>query len=113
MKVLALVVNDWQLAGVVTAGSGARYTPTFSYNSNGASVNLTGSPTYPARIVINGDTGSGCGDDQYRQFNTGAFADRRPEAWGWSPGSTTWWAARTIRSIWRSSGRSGLAAQGG
>ena len=86
MKVLALVVNDWQLAGVVTAGSGARYTPTFSYNSNGASVNLTGSPTYPARIVINGDPGSGCGDDQYRQFNTGSFAGPPPGSVGLESG---------------------------
>jgi hypothetical protein len=73
MKVAAAVVNDWQLSGVLTAGSGPRYTPTFSYNSNGASVNLTGSPSYPARIVITGDTGSGCSDDQYKQFNTSAF----------------------------------------
>ena len=37
-------------------------------------MNLTGSPTYPARIVITGDPGSGCSsDDQYRQFNTGGF----------------------------------------
>jgi hypothetical protein len=37
-------------------------------------VNLTGSPDYPATVRIVGDPGSGCSDDQYRQFNTGAFA---------------------------------------
>jgi hypothetical protein len=36
-------------------------------------VNLTGSPTYPARIVITGDTGSGCSDNQYQQFTTTGF----------------------------------------
>ena len=35
MKVLALVVNDWQLAGVVTAGSGARYTPPSATTATG------------------------------------------------------------------------------
>jgi hypothetical protein len=35
-------------------------------------VNLTGSPDYGARIVYVGDPGSGCSDDQYRQFNTAA-----------------------------------------
>jgi len=86
MKAVALVVNDWQLSGVVTAGSGARYTPTFSYNSNGASVNLTGSPTYPARIVITGDPGSGCSGDQYRQFTTTAFTGPQPGSLGLESG---------------------------
>jgi hypothetical protein len=37
-------------------------------------VNLTGSPDYGARIVIVGDPGSGCSSNQYKQFNTAAFA---------------------------------------
>ena len=37
-------------------------------------MNLTGSPDYGARILIVGDPGSGCSDNQYKQFNTAAFA---------------------------------------
>ena len=37
-------------------------------------MNLTGSPSYPAMIRIVGDTGSGCSDNQYGQFNVTAFA---------------------------------------
>jgi hypothetical protein len=37
-------------------------------------VNLTGSPSYAARIRVLGEPGSGCSDDQYAQFNTAAFA---------------------------------------
>jgi hypothetical protein len=74
------VLNDWQLSGVLTAGSanhtgdqnGGRYDLTYNYENNGAAVNLTGSPDYAARIVYVGDPGSGCSSDQYRQFNTAA-----------------------------------------
>jgi hypothetical protein len=73
-KVAGAIINDWQLSGVFSGTSGTRYTPTFSYNSAGSSVNLTGSPSYAARIRVIGDPGSGCSDDQYAQFNTAAFA---------------------------------------
>jgi hypothetical protein len=75
------VLSDWQLSGVFTGGSaahvnndqpGGRYDLTYSYQTNGANVNLTGSPDYAARIVYVGDPGSGCSDDQYKQFNTAA-----------------------------------------
>jgi hypothetical protein len=72
-KVLAAVVNGWQLSGVVNAQSGARYDATYSYQSNGSNVNLTGSPNYRARIKVNGDTGSGCSSNQYTQYNAGAY----------------------------------------
>ena len=71
-KVVGAILNDWRLAGVWTAGSGAAYDLGFSYKANGGSVNLTGSPDYGARIVYVGDPGSGCSDDQYRQFNVSA-----------------------------------------
>ncbi len=71
-KVAGWVVNDWQLSGIVTANSGNRYDLNFSYNTGGGSVNLTGSPDYGARVVLVGDPGSGCSDDQYRQFNVTA-----------------------------------------
>ena len=73
-NVLEAIVNDWQLSGVLTAGSGVPYDAGFSYTTGGASVNLTGSPNYPARVRVVGDVGSGCSSDPYKQFNTAAFA---------------------------------------
>jgi hypothetical protein len=68
-KIVGHLVNDWQLSGVFTGNSGNRYDLGFSFQNNGGSKNLTGSPDYGARIVYTGDPGSGCSDDQYRQFN--------------------------------------------
>ncbi len=73
-KVLAAIANDWQVSGVFTGGSGAPYDVTYSYQTAGANVNLTGSPNYRARIRTVGDIGSGCSSDQYTQFNANAFA---------------------------------------
>lgn len=67
--VVAAALNDWQLAGVLTAGSAPAYDLTYSYQNNGGNVNLTGSPDYGARVVYVGDPGSGCSDSQYAQFN--------------------------------------------
>jgi hypothetical protein len=74
LKVLGAVINDWQWSGVYTGGSGPTYDARYSYQQNGANVNLTGSPAYLARIKVNGDTGSGCSDNQYKQFSTEAFS---------------------------------------
>jgi len=86
-------LNDWQISGVLTAGSAyqpgaiqangaaqgnptgdsnGRYDITYTYQNNGTATNLTGSPDYQARIVYVGDPGSGCSDNQYAQFNTAA-----------------------------------------
>ena len=73
-KVLSAVANDWQVSGVYTGTSGSGFDATYSYQSGGSNVNLTGSPSYPARIRVVGDPGSGCSNDQYAQFNTAAFA---------------------------------------
>lgn len=86
-KVAGAIVNDWQLSGVFTGTSGARYDSTFSYNAAGSNVNLTGSPSYPARIRIVGDPGSGCSDNQYAQFNTAAFAGPTYNSLGLESGS--------------------------
>jgi hypothetical protein len=72
MKVLGYVLNDWQVSGVLSAGSAPAYDLSYSYQSNGGNVNLTGSPDYGARIVYVGDPGSGCSDNQYAQFNVNA-----------------------------------------
>ena len=74
LRAIGVVVNDWQLSGVVTAGSGDQYSVGFQYANGGSSINLTGSPTYPAKVLITGDPGAGCNDNQYTQFNTAAFA---------------------------------------
>jgi hypothetical protein len=73
-RTIGAIVNDWQFSGIWSASTGAPYTVDFSYQNGGGSVNLTGSPDYPARIRIVGDPGAGCSDDLYRQFNTAAFA---------------------------------------
>jgi hypothetical protein len=73
MRTLAHLANDWQLSGIFTGGSGAPYDATFSYQTAGANVNLTGSPNYTARIKVVGAPGSGCSSDQYRQFDAAAF----------------------------------------
>ena len=73
MRVVAAVLNDWQLSSIWTATTAAPYQIGFSYQSGGSNVNLTGSPDYAARVRVVGDPGSGCADDIYQQFNTAAF----------------------------------------
>jgi hypothetical protein len=73
-KVLAIIVNDWQWSGIWTGATATYYTVNASYSSGGSNVNLTGSPSYGARVRIVGDPGGGCNpDDVYRQFNAAAF----------------------------------------
>lgn len=85
-RVAAALVNDWQLSGIFTGGSGARYDITYLYQNNGANVNLTGSPDYAARVLINGDPGSGCTGDRFSQFKTAAFAGPVPGSLGLESG---------------------------
>ena len=85
-RIAAAIVNDWQLSGIFTGGSGARYDITYQYQNNGQNVNLTGSPDYAARVVINGNTGSGCSDDRFSQFNTTAFSGPLPGSLGLESG---------------------------
>jgi hypothetical protein len=71
-KVVGAVVNNWQVSGLFTGGSGNRYDLNYTYQNIG-NTNLTGSPDYGARMVIAGDTGKGCSSNQFVQFNTAAF----------------------------------------
>jgi hypothetical protein len=73
MRALSYVVNDWQLSGVWSATTGTAYTVGFSYQNGTNNLNLTGSPDYAARIRLEGDPGTGCSGDLYRQFNAAAF----------------------------------------
>jgi len=86
MRRVALLLNDWQLSGLLTAGSGARYDISYSYLNGGSSVNLTGSPSYPAMVRIAGDPGKGCSSDQYAQFSVDAFAGPLPGSLGLESG---------------------------
>jgi hypothetical protein len=85
-RLAAAVVNDWQLSGIFTGGSGARYDIAYQYQNNGANVNLTGSPDYPARVVITGDPGSGCSGNRFSQFKTAAFSGPLPSSLGLESG---------------------------
>jgi len=102
-NVVRQILSDWQLSGVLTAGSAyqpgaiqangaaqancaltnappgsgcanGRYDITYTYQNNGTNTNLTGSPDYTAKIKYIGDPGSGCSSNQYQQFNTGSVA---------------------------------------
>jgi hypothetical protein len=97
-KIVGYIVNDWQLSGVWSAQTGSAYSIGYSYQNNGGSVNLTGSPDYGARIKIIGDPGSGCSDNQYKQFNTAAFAGPTYGSNGMESGRNYMWGCG--QSIW-------------
>jgi Carboxypeptidase regulatory-like domain len=87
LKTIGYIVNDWSVAGIWVGSTGAPYSATFSYTSNGANLNLTGSPDYGARIVIAGDQGAGCSSDPYKQFNTAAFQGPQANSVGLESGA--------------------------
>jgi hypothetical protein len=85
-RAIGIFANDWQLSGILTAGTGATYDIGYQYQNGGSNVNLTGSPNYAARIRMVGDPGSGCSSNQYAQFNTAAFAGPLPGSNGLESG---------------------------
>ena len=70
MKAVGLVINDWQLSGILSMDSGGRYAPGYSYNSGPTGQALTGSPNYNARLKFTDldALGSGCSSNQYQQL---------------------------------------------
>ncbi len=86
-RTLDHILNDWSLSGIWSAATGAAYAVTPSYTSNGANVNLTGSPDYAARVNVIGDPGGGCSSDPLRQFNTAAFPGPLPGSVGLESGN--------------------------
>jgi hypothetical protein len=70
--VLRGLTNGWQIAGVLTAGSGTAYDLGYTYQSSGANVNITGSPDWGGRVILLDGLGSGCSNDQYAQFDASA-----------------------------------------
>jgi hypothetical protein len=87
LRVVSYIINDWQLSGIWTASTAGYYTVGYSYQSNGGSVNITGSPDYGARVRLVGDPGDGCRDDIYRQFDVTAFAGPLPGSVGLESGN--------------------------
>jgi hypothetical protein len=85
-SIIGAALNDWQLSGVLTAGSAPTYDLGYTYQDNGANVNLTGSPDYGARIVYVGNPGSGCSSDPYKQFNTAAVTGPQYHSLGMESG---------------------------
>jgi hypothetical protein len=85
-RLVGHLLNDWQLSGVFTGHSGNRYDLGYSFQSNGANRNLTGSPNYAARIVYLGDPGSGCTDNQYAQFDVASVTAPRTGSVGLESG---------------------------
>jgi hypothetical protein len=74
---LGFLLNDWQLSGVYRWTSGAPYPINYSIPGIGNG-NLTGSDQ-GARVVLNGDPGSGSSNDPYRQItNPEVFAPPQP-----------------------------------
>jgi hypothetical protein len=86
-RVLQAVLNDWSLSGFWTGATSSAYTVAHQYTSNGANVNITGSPDYAPRIRVVGDPGEGCSSDPLRQFNTAAFAGPLPGSVGLESGN--------------------------
>jgi hypothetical protein len=73
-RAVGFVLNDWQLSGILTAGSTGHYDLSYTYNTDGNNKNITGSPDYAGKLTFVGDPGSGCSDNQYAQFNTASVA---------------------------------------
>jgi hypothetical protein len=65
------LTRDWQISAVATVQSGAAYTLRYSYQNDGANVNITGSPDWAGRVVLLdlAKLGGGCSDNQYAQFD--------------------------------------------
>ena len=46
LRVIGLIVNDWDLAGIWSGATGSSYSVGFNYANGGGNLNLTGSPDY-------------------------------------------------------------------
>ena len=84
-RLLRRLQGDLQVSGILRADSGLPYDITYSYRTGGGAA-LTGSPDYAARIIVDGNGGSGCSDNQYRQFDTSRFHGPQPGSVGLESG---------------------------
>ena len=76
-KMLGILANEWQFSGAYRWTSGRPYAVGFKIPDIN-SLNLTGTDTPNARIVLTCDPGKGWSDDPYRQLNTDCFAPPQP-----------------------------------
>ena len=76
-KLVGVLANEWQISGVYRWTSGRPYGVGFSIPGVN-SLNLTGTDTPNARVVLTCDPGSGYSGDAYRQLNTSCFAPPQP-----------------------------------
>jgi hypothetical protein len=67
------VTGDWQISGVLTATSGTVYNPTYTYQTNGSNVNITGSPDLAGMVVLGSNPGSGCSTNPFSEFNAASI----------------------------------------
>jgi hypothetical protein len=86
-RALGYIANDWSLASVWQGATGAAYSVGYTYVSNGANINITGSPDFGGRMVINGNPGSGCSGNPLQGFNTAAFQGPLPGSVGLESGN--------------------------
>jgi hypothetical protein len=63
------LTKDWQLSSVLTVQSGAAYTLGYSYQANGTSTEITGSPDFGGTPVIAAGIGSGCTGNRLQGYN--------------------------------------------
>ncbi len=71
--ILRELTRDWQVSAVASVSSGGAYNIGYSYQNNGSSVNITGSPDWGGRAIVDlAKIGSGCSDNQYAQFDVSA-----------------------------------------
>jgi hypothetical protein len=70
-KFVRQLTSDWQLSSILNLHTGLPYTPSYSYQTNGGNVNITGSPDWGGKVVIlNPATlGNGCSGNRYSEFN--------------------------------------------
>jgi hypothetical protein len=87
MKALGYLVNDWSVASIWSGSTGASYNVGYNYTSNGANIDITGSPDFGGRAVVVGDPGSGCSNDPLKAFNAGAFKGPSANSVGLDSGS--------------------------
>ncbi len=84
-RLAAAVFDGWQVSGIYRVLSGTPYTPGFTISGIG-NQNLTGSFTEGSRIGLNGNPGTGSGDNPYSQLNVAAFLPPRPGSLGLESG---------------------------
>src|SRR4029453_14582085 len=65
--IIGAVINDWQVSGLFTGGSGNRYDVGYGYQSGIGNQNITGSPDYGGRRILGCDTRKGFSSHPFPQ----------------------------------------------